>query len=100
MVKASSQLHKALLSNILRQPMARFFDRTPVGRIINRFSRDLDMVDSQMPRSVRMFLQQLFAVLGVLAVISFTMPAFLFAVFPLMYIYYLVKVCCLVLQGS
>ena len=38
MVRASSKLHKYMLYNILRSPMS-FFDMTPIGRILNQFSR-------------------------------------------------------------
>ncbi|GFN81567.1 canalicular multispecific organic anion transporter 1 [Plakobranchus ocellatus] len=90
MVVASKRLHDALLGNILRQPM-KFFDTTPLGRVINRFSRDVDMVDSSMTRLVRMFFQQLFTVLSVLVVITYTTPVFIAAAVPLMLVYYLVQ---------
>ncbi|XP_012946646.1 multidrug resistance-associated protein 1 [Aplysia californica] len=90
MVVASKRLHDALLENILRQPM-KFFDTTPLGRVINRFSRDVDMIDSSMARLVRMFFQQLFTVLSVLVVITYTTPVFIGAAMPIMLIYYLVQ---------
>ena len=41
LLAGSSKLHDAMLKRILYSPMA-FFDSTPSGRIINRFSKDMD----------------------------------------------------------
>ena len=41
--RSSRILHEQLLYTVLRAPMA-FFDTTPLGRIINRFSTDVDKV--------------------------------------------------------
>ena len=91
MVVASKKLHAVMLSNIMRQPM-NFFDTTPLGRVMNRFSRDVDTVDGQMAKLVLMFVQQLFTVLSVLIVISYTTPVFMAAAAPVMFIYYMVQV--------
>lgn len=40
-VRAASVLHDKLFKTLLLSPM-RFFDTTPLGRILNRFSRDMD----------------------------------------------------------
>lgn len=48
MKKAAIKLHNKLLCNILRQPM-RFFESTPVGRLLSRFSCDINIIDVRLP---------------------------------------------------
>jgi ABC-type multidrug transport system fused ATPase/permease subunit len=45
---ASQILHTVSLGNILRCPIA-FFDITPVGWVLNRFSKDVDSMDNALP---------------------------------------------------
>ncbi|KAH7485126.1 ATP-binding cassette sub-family C member 4 [Phytophthora ramorum] len=45
----SGMLHSKYLLKVLLAPVTTFFDVTPVGRILNRFSRDLDQVDNPLP---------------------------------------------------
>ena len=40
-LSASSNMHNTIFNKVLASPM-KFFDTTPVGRIINRFSSDMD----------------------------------------------------------
>jgi ABC-type multidrug transport system fused ATPase/permease subunit len=51
-VRASSSLHLDMLTSVLRAP-SRFFDATPSGRVLNRFSKDVDDVDTFVPMMVR-----------------------------------------------
>lgn len=41
-------MHDVMLKGILRGPLT-FFDVTPTGRILARFSKDLDVLDSNLP---------------------------------------------------
>ncbi len=43
------KLHSNMFTRIIRAPVNLFFDRVPLGRLLNRFSSDLDVVDSAMP---------------------------------------------------
>ncbi|XP_064481372.1 multidrug resistance-associated protein 1-like [Ornithodoros turicata] len=47
-LRASSSFHGELLYKIMRSPLA-FFDSTPMGRIINRFSSDIASIDREVP---------------------------------------------------
>jgi ABC-type multidrug transport system fused ATPase/permease subunit len=77
--RASREQHERMLHKVMRAPCT-FFDVTPVGRIVNRFSKDIHSVDMELPHvalnSVAIF-SKIFASLGLTA---FFMPWFLIPV--------------------
>lgn len=86
-LRASSKLHDELFHKILRCPM-KFFDTTPIGRILNRFSKDMDEVDTRLPLQAEMFLQNVLLVFCCLGVIGCVFPWFLAAVGPLVLLFW------------
>lgn len=90
-VKASSRLHHGLLTNVLHSPMA-FFESTPLGRIVNRFSKDIDMIDDLVPRSFIGFMRSSLELLAAIVIISFAMPFFLTVILPLGLLYIFIQV--------
>lgn len=69
-----------------------FFDTTPLGRVINRFSLDTFTIDETIPIAVQSFLYRLLALLGIIIVITITTPTFLIVIVPLGLFYYFVQV--------
>jgi ATP-binding cassette subfamily C (CFTR/MRP) protein 1 len=89
-LNAAVKLHHSMLMRILKSPMS-FFDTTPLGRILNRFSKDIDIVDNTIPMTMRMVLNQLLNVLGTLVAIVFAMPIFIVVVIPIAVVYYFLQ---------
>ncbi|XP_074658407.1 ATP-binding cassette sub-family C member 5-like isoform X2 [Tubulanus polymorphus] len=81
-IAASNNVHDRVFADVLRSPMT-FFDTTPVGRIINRFSKDIDEVDCGLPIIMESLIQNMLMVLLAIAMISLVFPWFLLAVAPL-----------------
>uniref|UniRef100_G1LRR0 Multidrug resistance-associated protein 1 n=1 Tax=Ailuropoda melanoleuca TaxID=9646 RepID=G1LRR0_AILME len=87
---ASRRLHVDLLQNVLRSPMS-FFERTPSGNLVNRFSKELDTVDSMIPQVIKMFMGSLFSVIGACIIILLATPIAAIIIPPLGLIYFLVQ---------
>jgi ATP-binding cassette subfamily C (CFTR/MRP) protein 1 len=90
-VAAAKLLHNNMLISVLRAPMW-FFDTTPVGRIVNRFSQDVEAIDSELPHVFLEVLYSGFLVLSVLIVIAYSTPIFLVVFIPVGVFYVLLQV--------
>ncbi|KAG0012632.1 hypothetical protein BGZ80_011618 [Entomortierella chlamydospora] len=89
-IRASNRLHDRLLSKMLDLPMS-FFDTTPLGRIINRFSGDIFSIDELTPWNFINVFVCATSVLGTIVVIGTTTPVFLAIVPPLAVLYLLIQ---------
>lgn len=90
-IGAARKLHHNLLLNKLHTPQS-FFDTTPIGRIINRFSKDIYVIDEALPATVLMLLGTVFVSLSTIIVIASSTPIFLVVIVPLAFIYVFVQV--------
>jgi len=81
-IAASRNMHLQLLNRIMHAPMA-FFDVTPLGRIMNRFSKDLDALDTNIPLFLRGWLFCASLIVSSIVIISYTTPIFLLVVVPI-----------------
>ncbi|XP_043959115.1 ATP-binding cassette sub-family C member 3 isoform X4 [Gambusia affinis] len=98
-IGAAKKLHANLLNNKLHTPQS-FFDTTPIGRIINRFSKDIYVIDEALPSTVLMFLGTFFVSLSTMIVIISSTPIFAVVIAPLAFIYVFVQVCSFWLTAS
>ncbi|KAK6917096.1 ABC transporter-like, ATP-binding domain [Dillenia turbinata] len=84
---AAKRLHDAMLKAILRAPMV-FFQTNPIGRIINRFAKDLGDIDRNVAGMVNMFMGQLWQLLSTFVLIGIVSTISLWAIMPLLILFY------------
>ncbi|XP_061612364.1 ATP-binding cassette sub-family C member 3 isoform X3 [Phyllopteryx taeniolatus] len=89
-IGAARKLHHNLLANKLHTHQS-FFDTTPIGRIINRFSKDIYVIDETLPSTVLMFLGTFFVSLSTMIVIISSTPIFAVVIAPLAFVYIFVQ---------
>uniref|UniRef100_A0A8C2UEM5 ATP binding cassette subfamily C member 3 n=1 Tax=Coturnix japonica TaxID=93934 RepID=A0A8C2UEM5_COTJA len=89
-INAARKLHAALLENKFHTPQS-FYDTTPTGRVINRFSKDIFVIDEVIPPTILMFLGTFFVSLSTMIVIIASTPLFAVVIVPLAVLYFFVQ---------
>ncbi|XP_014222078.1 multidrug resistance-associated protein 1 isoform X3 [Trichogramma pretiosum] len=87
---AARQMHLVMLRGVMRAPLT-FFDTTPIGRIISRFSKDVDVLDVSLPQQISDTIYCTFEVIATLVVISYSTPIFIAVILPIGLIYYFIQ---------
>ncbi|XP_076816557.1 multidrug resistance-associated protein 1-like isoform X1 [Clavelina lepadiformis] len=85
-IHATKLIHINVLTNILRAPI-RFFDTTPIGRIINRFSKDVYTLDELLPYSLRSWTGCMWNCVGIIVVIMYSTVEFGIVIVPIGILY-------------
>lgn len=91
-VQAARLLHQALLHNKMRSPQS-FFDTTPSGRILNRFSKDIYVIDEVLAPTFLTLLGSFYNSISTLVAIVVSTPLFAVVILPLAVLYVFVQVC-------
>ncbi|KAL3511976.1 hypothetical protein ACH5RR_024693 [Cinchona calisaya] len=85
-IRAAIQVHDRLLSRLINASVS-FFDQTPSGRILNRFSSDLYTIDDSLPFILNILLANFVGLMGIAIVLSYVQVVFLLVLLPFWYIY-------------
>ena len=89
-LNASTKLHDNMLKSVMRAPMS-FFDTNPKGRIVNRFAKDIDLIDGSIPLTFSALLRLGLAGLGTVLVLCTIIPLFTALVIPIIFMYWIVQ---------
>lgn len=90
-LRGSQILHKRMLDRVLRAPMS-WFNITPTGRIMNRFSKDIDTVDSTIRFNVRILMVIALRSVTSLILISVGSKYSIIFIFPIVLLYFLFQI--------
>lgn len=87
---ATRRLHRHMISRVLEAPINLYFDVTPVGRIMNKFSKDLNAIESSQGGMMSMLMRNFYQLVQVFVVAVFAvrwigliLPLVLFVAFLL-----------------
>ncbi|XP_038067008.1 ATP-binding cassette sub-family C member 9-like [Patiria miniata] len=89
-LRAARMFHEGMLRNIIKVPL-RFFDTTPIGRVLNRFSSDTSLVDMRMTQTINMLMSSFLNVLSAVIVNTIVMPIFIAFFIPVGIVYYILQ---------
>jgi ABC-type multidrug transport system fused ATPase/permease subunit len=84
---AARTIHDDALRGVLAAPL-RFFDSTPMGRILNRFARDMEGVDDHLSWNIEQSFKSLTQTLGSMLLIMSVLPLIIVVIIPVFILYY------------
>ncbi|KAG1690982.1 Multidrug resistance-associated protein 7 [Nymphon striatum] len=89
-IHAAIVIHKKLLEKILVMTL-KFFESTPLGRILNRFSTDINNIDDILPFILNIVVASFIQLIGMIVVISYSLVWIILVIVPLVLIYLLLQ---------
>ena len=89
---SASHIHRDLFRSVLCAPVTTFFDTHTMGEILNRFSKDTEIVDSSVPEFVMQALVNWMQVFSVFALSLYATPYFAAVIVPLIFLFYRIYV--------
>jgi len=85
--RASKTIHNQLLDSVLGGTI-RFFNTTPLGRILNRFSKDVETIDSGLGSMIRTMVTMIASLIARLWLVVYVIPQFIFPALLISFVYF------------
>jgi ABC-type multidrug transport system fused ATPase/permease subunit len=76
-----------MLERVLHAPMS-YFETTPMGRILNRFTFDMEVIDVQLSQAMSIFLISCSWFVAGIILMSTILPWMAVAIFPVVVVYW------------
>ncbi|XP_070558915.1 ATP-binding cassette sub-family C member 9-like [Ptychodera flava] len=89
-IKAAKRIHLALIRHIIHAPM-RFFDTTPIGRILNRLASDTQIIDQKLWQAVYLVIESYIQVIAAIVVNTIVTPIYIVVIIPIILGYYFIQ---------
>ena len=90
-VETVSFFHKKLFKSMIKSSIE-FFEMTPFESLINRFDRDVSILENEIPAHIKTILYHLFKIFSISFIIAVISPYFLIAAIPISALFILCEV--------
>jgi ABC-type multidrug transport system fused ATPase/permease subunit len=90
-IRTARKMHSEAFDKVIHAPLS-FFDTNPLGRILNRFSKDVDALDNNLWMTLNDILYTLLIVIGSVSMILIFFPFLSLLILPLAGLYYFFSV--------
>ena len=70
----TEKLHSDMIDRVLKAPINLYFDVTPIGRILNKFSKDLNVIENPLRSEIGNTYAYLYNLVSIFAVAVYTVP--------------------------
>jgi len=86
-IAGAQVLHSSMFRSLLRAPM-QFYNQTPLGRIINRLTKDQADIDRNLSRMISLAVRGVLQLFGTMIIIGIVTPYILVMFAPVLYLFW------------
>ncbi|CAG9332314.1 unnamed protein product [Blepharisma stoltei] len=84
-IRASKKIHEKMIISFIKAPVNLFYDVTPLGRLLNRLSKDMNIIDEAIARNIGSLIAEICSAVSKLVLIIIYFPITIPLMAPLIY---------------